>query len=339
MGLTHGGNLNAAVARFGGSSARWIDLSTGISPRAWPVPPLPESVWQRLPEPDDGLVASAAGYYRCSEERLFPVPGSQHAIRLLPALWPRGAVSLPYWGYLEHRAAWDAAGHHCREYRSPAELETQLADPALKYAVVINPNNPLGTRWSPGSLVAIADELGRRGGYLLVDEAFADTRARGSLASRVHPALVVLRSVGKFFGLAGLRLGFVIASPLIVAMLREATNPWAVSHPARWVGALALADRDWQAAQRDWLDRAASRWWGQVTVALPGVEVCNAGLFVSAILPAAQANALHRAAAMRALWLRVYGPRDGQSVLRLGLPSPESESDAAGRLSAAARDS
>ncbi|MBN7794955.1 threonine-phosphate decarboxylase CobD [Parahaliea mediterranea] len=332
MALTHGGNLNAAMARFGGRREQWLDLSTGISPRSWPVPPVPEAVWQRLPEADDDLVAAAAGYYGCDERGVLPVPGSQHAIALLPSLWPRDAVALPRWGYEEHRAAWEAAGHRCTFYRDLAELEARVADEAVHYAVVINPNNPLGELFDPASLLALASALGERGGRLLVDEAFIDHGSGDSLIPVAHPAVVVLRSVGKFFGLAGLRLGFALAPRREIAALAAATNPWAVSHPARWIGAAALADTRWQARQRLWIEEVGNRWRRDIQALLPGRAVRGAGLFASVSLPAKTALGLQVAAAGQALWLRVYGPRGDEAVVRFGLPPPGRERDARERL-------
>lgn len=332
MALTHGGNLNAAMARFGGGREQWLDLSTGISPRSWPVPPVPEAVWQRLPEEGDGLVAAAAAYYGCEEHSLLPVPGSQHAIALLPRQWPRDAVALPRWGYEEHRAAWAAAGHCCTFYRDQAELEARVADGAVRYAVVINPNNPLGELFDPASLLAVASVLGERGGRLLVDEAFIDHSPGDSLVPIAHPAVVVLRSVGKFFGLAGLRLGFALAPESDIAALAAATNPWAVSHPARWIGAAALADTHWQVRQRLWIEDAGSCWRRDIQAHLPEHKVRGAGLFASVSLPAKTALGLQVAAAGQALWLRVYGPREGEAVARFGLPPPGRERDARKRL-------
>ncbi|MFV0277303.1 MAG: threonine-phosphate decarboxylase, partial [Parahaliea sp.] len=260
MKLAHGGNLAAAMARYGGTREHWIDLSTGIAPEGWPVPSLPAGVWQRLPEEGDQLRDIAARYYRCQPQRLLPLPGSQHAISLLPRLWPRGEVALPYWGYREHQRAWAAAGHGCHYYRDLDELAGLLADPMLRYAVLINPNNPTAELSEPARLLPMLDVLATRGGYLLVDEAFVDLYPDYSLGAHAHPALVVLRSVGKFFGLAGLRLGFAIAEPGVLAALDGATEPWALSHPARWVGAQALADESWQVRQRDTLSASAAHW-------------------------------------------------------------------------------
>ena len=61
--LEHGGRLRVAARRFGIPLSDWVDLSTGINPQPYPVPPLAPEVWLRLPETDDGLEAAAARYY------------------------------------------------------------------------------------------------------------------------------------------------------------------------------------------------------------------------------------------------------------------------------------
>ncbi|WP_116366777.1 threonine-phosphate decarboxylase CobD [Parahaliea mediterranea] len=343
--LEHGGRLSAAIARYGGSAADWLDLSTGISPFAWPVPPVPPAVWQRLPEDADDLVPAAARYYGCAAECLLPVPGSQHAISHLPRLWPQAQVALPYWGYQEHHRAWSQAGHHCLLYGSHQELQAMLASPSVRYAVVINPNNPAATLFAADALLPLAAVLHQRGGRLLVDEAFVDPTPAYSLASRFRahtyasapPGLVVLRSLGKFFGLAGLRLGFVLGPAGDLAALAAATDPWAVSHPARWVGAAALCDGAWQAGQRRRLQVASRAWRQGLAAVLPALAWTGTDLFASARLPAGVAFALQAACAQRRLLLRVIDAPSGEAVLRLGLPEASGEAAALGRLQAAAQ--
>jgi cobalamin biosynthetic protein CobC len=96
--------------------------------------------------------------------------------------------------------------------------------------------------------MALANLLAARGGFLLVDEAFADVDGSSVAGALPHPGLVVLRSFGKTYGLAGIRLGFALAAPGRAALIRAALGPWAVSGPALTIGRAALADRAWLAA-------------------------------------------------------------------------------------------
>lgn len=320
MELTHGGSLQQAAAEFGLEAGAWLDISTGISPWSWPVPPVPETVWQRLPEQQDGLLPAAADYYGCAVERLLPVPGSQYAIRHLPALWPLAPVALPLWGYREHHLAWQRAGHDCVSYRDGSHLQQLIAAGTVRHAVVINPNNPSTELLCPGLLQDLARQLARRDGRLLVDEAFVDTHPGHSLTQWPAPNLVVLRSLGKFFGLAGIRLGFVIADPAVLTALAATMNPWAVNHPARWLARQALRDRAWQEQQRLRLCASGRRWQRQLGALFPDLALANAALFVSAETDRRRAQALYRAAARRGVLLRLLDPVAERGMLRFGLP-------------------
>lgn len=253
--LEHGGRLRQAAQRYGIPITDWLDLSTGISPRGWPVPELPRAVWSRLPEDQDGLEEAARAYY--GAEQLLIVAGSQAAIQALPRLRSRARVSVIDPGYFEHAHAWRRAGHRV----TPVAAEyLEDALPTSDVLVLIHPNNPTGARFPLDKLLAWHDRIEARGGWLVVDEAFMDTTPETSLA-RFCPrsGLIVLRSLGKFFGLAGARVGFVFAQPQLLEKLDALLGPWAVSSPARWIAAKALADPDWQQDNRRHLTAAGER--------------------------------------------------------------------------------
>lgn len=255
MGLAHGGGLNRAARDHRIPVDQWLDLSTGISPWSWPVPPVPERVWQRLPEVDDGLADIAREWSGAPAGiGCLPVAGSQAAIQTLPTLRAPCRVGVPAPGYAEHGWWWARHGHEVVPVPLDA-VEAALDD--LDVLVWIHPNNPVGTAVSRGHLLAWRDALAARDGWLVVDEAFIDPSTAEPVATHAGDGLVVLRSLGKFFGLAGLRAGLVLGPPTLCAELADALGPWALSHPARWVMAQALADTDWQAAQRERLRTAA----------------------------------------------------------------------------------
>lgn len=321
MTLFHGGNLIRASAEFGIPVADWIDLSTGISPWSWPVPPVPEAVWQRLPEEDDGLMTAAAACYETPADSLLAVPGSQHAIRQLPTLWPAGTVALPVWGYREHHQAWQQAGHQPVLYRDGKHLCELAESGAVRHGVVINPCNPTAEIIDVEWLRRVAQALGRREGWLLVDEAFMDPYPALSLMPQRPSHVVVLRSLGKFFGLAGIRLGFVNAPPEILARLAQEMNPWAVSHPARWIGARAMADRDWQRLQIQRLEAASEHWQQALAAIFPTWTWRHTAHFISTEIDWHQAEAVYRAAARCGILLRLLGPVASRGMLRIGLPA------------------
>ncbi|MGO1071179.1 threonine-phosphate decarboxylase CobD [Lysobacter sp. CA199] len=244
--LEHGGRLLRAAQRYGIAAQDWLDLSTGINPSAWPVPEIPARAWHRLPEDDDGLIEAARACY--GAEHLLPVAGSQAAIQVLPQLRARSRVGVLAPGYAEHAHAWRRAGHAV-ETAPAAELFARAE--AFDVIVLIHPNNPGGDAFEREALIALHSELAARGGWLLIDEAFIDaTPERSVCADSARAGLIVLRSVGKFFGLAGARAGFVCAAPDLLEALRERLGPWTLTGPARYVMRQALADRDWQAAMR-----------------------------------------------------------------------------------------
>jgi cobalamin biosynthetic protein CobC len=175
--LEHGGRLRAAAAHYGIPLADWLDLSTGINPSPWPLPPLPASVWQRLPEEEDGLEAAAAACY--GNANLLPVAGSQAAIQLLPTLLPRAVIACLSPLYAEHPQAWQNAGHRLRML--DGKLSRALAA-ATPYVLLCNPNNPTASRHSRDALIDAARRLNQRGGWLIVDEAFIDPTPEDSVA-------------------------------------------------------------------------------------------------------------------------------------------------------------
>ncbi|ATH82793.1 threonine-phosphate decarboxylase [Ectopseudomonas mendocina DLHK] len=245
--LEHGGRLRAAAQRYGIPLEDWLDLSTGIAPYGWDLPPVPAQAWARLPEINDGLEAAARDYYGAAS--LLPVAGSQAAIQALPRLRTHSNVGILAPTYAEHAAAWRREGHRITKL---SEGSVHRALPQLDVLLVVNPNNPTGRLIEPARLLDWHDELAERGGWLVVDEAFIDCTPQHSLAAYSDmPGLIVLRSFGKFFGLAGLRLGFVLAAQALLDELEALLGPWAVSGPARSIARHLLADSDGQRRQRE----------------------------------------------------------------------------------------
>lgn len=315
--LEHGGRLRAAAQRYGIAREHWLDLSTGISPWSWIaerdfVPPC--EAWSRLPEDDDGLDAAARAYYGAE---MLAVAGSQTAIQTLPTLRATSRVGVLTPGYAEHAQAWQRAGHLVVTL-GIAELQAQLA--ALDVVVLARPNNPDGLCLSRDTLLAMHAALAARGGWLVVDEAFIDAEAQCSLApDSTHEGLVVLRSLGKFFGLAGARVGFVGCQARLRAALREALGPWTVSGPARLIATTALADRDWQSQQRARLQQAGTRL--TALLARHGWHEGH-GCALFQWRRARNAAVLHEALARHGVLTRLF---TAPSSLRFGLPPAEAD--------------
>lgn len=313
--LPHGGRLQQAARVYGLPLTHWLDLSTGINPLGWPVPLLPPECWQRLPEDDDGLAEVAAGYY--GSAHLLPCAGSQQAIQALPRLRAPGRVGLLQPSYAEHAHAWRTAGHQVVAVQAET-LDAQLD--RLDVLLLVNPNNPTGERFSAGQLLAWHARLAGRGGWLVVDEAFMDVTPGDSLAAQTGAdGLVVLRSLGKFFGLAGARVGFVLAWPALLRQLAALFGPWAVNHPAREVVRLALSDLPWQQAARAELTQHSARLAALLSAAgLPP----QGGTPLFHYVPTPAAAAIHDALARQGILVRRF---EQPAALRFGLPGGESE--------------
>lgn len=240
MQIEHGGALDGAVARFGGAPSDWIDLSTGINPELFPLPEMGPEIWNRLP--DQKLLATAIGaarrYYGTHEAGVVAAPGTQALIQILPKLMQVGEVAIIGPTYQEHEFSFKQAGwpvfHHVRIDEIPQ---------SAKVVVIVNPNNPDGRIVPTEALIDLAKEMHGRGGYLIVDEAFADSHPECSIAAYAGMnGLVVLKSFGKFFGLGGLRLGFALTTHADAEQLKLRLGPWAVSGPALAIAAHAFSD-------------------------------------------------------------------------------------------------
>jgi len=311
--LEHGGRLRQAAHRYDIALERWLDLSTGISPFAWPVPDVPAVVWHRLPEEDDGLDDAARDYYRTRS--VLPVAGTQAAIQALPRLRSACRVGIIAPGYAEHAHAWRRAGH---------SVETRGAQALIEHGdhydvvVLIHPNNPGGEYFDVASLLQLHERLAARGGWLVVDEAFIDATPECSLcADSDREGLVVLRSAGKFFGLAGARAGFVCAAPALLEHLREQLGPWTLSGPARYVLRQALLDRTWHDTARNRLIAASGRLAGLLE--RHGLEPSAGCAFFQWRIDE-RAAALHGALAERGILTRLF---ETPASLRFGLPGDE----------------
>jgi cobalamin biosynthetic protein CobC len=311
--LAHGGNLHDAIVRFGRPREQWLDLSTGINPQPYPVPSLAADAWHRLPEARPDLLAAAEAYYNARQ--VLSVAGTQAAIQALPRLRSYATVAVAAPAYAEHAHCWTQAGHTVREVPYHA-LESAVD--ASDVMVVCNPNNPTGARVEPELLVEWAERMAARGGWLIVDEAFADVTPHLSVAAWSHrPGLIVLRSIGKFFGLAGLRLGFVAADQALLTQCAEFLGPWTVSGPAQDIGCAALSDRRWQDAMRTQLLKSGERL--HVLLAAYGISASGSALYQW--WPESQAHAFWQHMAQCGIWVRLF--THGAGGIRLGLPPDE----------------
>lgn len=306
----HGGNLDAAMAEFGGTRDDWLDLSTGINPRSYPVPELTADAWDMLPTKTDQqrLISSAQSAFATNWPCL-PTAGAQAGIQMIPRVLPTGRARVIGPTYNEHAASLIASGW-------AVDVVSDLTSlPGADLAVVVNPNNPDGATYTPQLLLKLAAQVG----VLVVDESFCDPHPELSLLSHALPRNVtVLRSFGKFYGLAGLRLGFTFGPQTIIDKLKELSGPWPVSGPAIQVGCQAYADTNWQdetitrlARDAQRLDQLAERADWKI---LGGTTLFR--LYETANAEAAQCHLAHHH-----IWSRIFPYSD--TWIRLGLPDGE----------------
>jgi cobalamin biosynthetic protein CobC len=317
--LVHGGDLDAARKLFPGAPEPFLDLSTGINPHPYPIPALAPEIFARLPAPEALLRlndAAAAAYGAPAAATVVAAPGAQILMMLVAGLVPPGRATVLGPTYAEHARAADLAGH---EVSTVSTLEP-LGEADL--AIVVNPNNPDGRTLTRDALLAIAARLRQHGGLLLVDEAFMDVGSQAeSLCSAVSCGnVVVLRSFGKFFGLAGLRLSFALTAPSVAARLAASLGPWPVSGAALAIGAAALSDQDFMERTRVSLAEAATR----LDALLDGTALESiGGTSLFRLVRTSDAPRMFEALGRAGIFVRRFAERS--ELLRFGLPGAEDD--------------
>lgn len=308
----HGGNLDQAQQRFGGRAEDWIDLSTGINRLPYPVGEVSARAWSALPSRAEiEALHHAAGHAYRTNAPIVALGGAQTAIQLLPQLVPAGLACILAPTYNEYAGVLSAVGWDVREV---AELDA-LAGADL--AIVVNPNNPDGRCHAPKDLLALLPRVGR----LVIDESFADAVPHVSLAPEAdRQGLLILRSFGKFYGLAGLRLGFVAGNAGDIARLAAMSGPWPISGAAIAIGCRALRDEAWADATAARLARDCVRLDKMVQAQGWGL-IGGTPLFRLYETP--DALAAQEGLARGHIWSRVFA--QNPAWLRLGLPGSEAE--------------
>jgi cobalamin biosynthetic protein CobC len=335
----HGADLAEASRRYGIPLSNWLDLSTGINPRAYPVGMIESASFQHLPFDDNALREAARVYCDEKNRKALQAPlaaaGSQVFIQWLPLVKQQLArracrVAVPLIGYSEHAFRWQWAGHELVTYdpRTPAAVDQLLQRDDIDVLIVINAHNPLGMILAPEQLLAWHAQLARRDGWLIVDEAFIDPTPTYSVVPQTDRAgLIVLRSLGKFFGLAGVRCGFAFCDEILRNHLRVAIGPWSVSGPTLAVASAALRDIAWQQQMRQQLPvmSAANAEILRETFNLkvsPRAVLAHA-LFNSVVLSEKNARYSEEALAHQGIRVRRIELDSETGLLRFGLTDPD----------------
>jgi len=262
MALEHGGQLTKMAKLYGIDAHHWLDLSTGIAPYSYPIPAISPQYWQQLPQHSESLINAARNYYQA--QHLLVCNGSQAIIKILPRLWKiknpcAKHVYLPRKGYKEHQLAWENARFTLEYYDDELPPVDRLsADSVL---VIINPNNPTGQLFSQQHISTYQQAMAQLNGLLVLDEAFMDviSPSQSIISELKHHNTLVLRSFGKFFGLAGIRIGFLVANKDWVETVNAELGPWQVNGPAVCIAQHALEDIAWQSSQRSQLNHSSAQ--------------------------------------------------------------------------------
>lgn len=317
MAIVHGGDLITAAKKYARSADSFIDLSTGISPWSWPVPKLPEFIWQQLPNDDDGLCAAAASFYCCEADEIVATAGSQFAIQQLPCLFSPSTVAIPQVGFQEHALAWQNFGHQVTFYQCQADLLALVTQGHVQHVVVINPNNPTTEIYCSDYLSDLAAKLDT--GVLIVDEAFNYGQASQSWRKPKPTNVITLQSLGKFFGLAGLRVGFIIANKDYLMAFSSLLILWGISTPSRYLATQALLDSSWQNFQLRRLEQRSDECLALYAGCLSQLKFSKSVLFCSGIGSAKHCQDLYQYCASRGLLLRYISLPEDRALIRLGL--------------------
>ncbi|MEL0629097.1 threonine-phosphate decarboxylase [Psychromonas aquatilis] len=326
MAIIHGGQLSKVAKQFGIPEQEWLDLSTGIAPFSYTIPEIPEKIWQDLPTISPSLITAAQGYYQA--EFCWPVAGSQQLIEKLPSLWndKNSAIKsaqvkhayLPKVGYKEHQRAWSLAGYQLHFYQGvlPDNIEKNSV------VVVINPNNPLTDTFSIQQLTQLRKHCQQQQALLIIDEAFADIfPPEFSFIPHInneYEDLIVLRSFGKFFGLAGIRIGFVCTTEIWRDIIKESIGPWSINGPALFIAEQALQDISWQILQKDRLQSQSEKMHQLLLTYFPTARIKTNALFVTVFME--NAKQIYQRLCESAVYVRLT---DEQDALRIGIAEPK----------------
>lgn len=302
----HGGGLDAAMDRYGGTRADWLDLSTGINPVAYPVHDISPDAWTRLPDETatEALIEAARRFWNVPDcAQIIAAPGASSLIARVPDLTFATSAYIPGPTYNEHAAAFAAR-----------KRLVDAKDATMPVHVYVHPNNPDGRLWR--SIPQTGPDL------TIIDESFCDTCPEQShIARATRPGTIVLKSFGKFWGLAGLRLGFAIGQRKTIGRLTELLGPWPVPGPALEIGARALADTDWIDATRDRLARDAMRLDARLND-IGARLVGGTDLFRTYAMPGRAADWQGKLARAH-VWTRVFPYSD--TWMRFGLPGSDAD--------------
>ena len=326
--IYHGGALDQAIAQYGGRAEQWLDLSTGINPHHYPIQSINSASWTQLPQKAalDGLLAAASAAYGCAQKQILAANGTQSLIEILPKILPKSTVAILAPTYQEHAHNWQKHGHKV--------ILVDHVDQAKKadHLIIVNPNNPSGKLFTPQELLRLHAHYAAKNGQLIVDEAFIDMTPDMSMATFTgREGLIVLRSFGKFFGLAGVRIGFMLADEQILQKMHQHIGLWGISGMAVDIASHALNDGVWQQNMR-WILAVDMRKMRQILQQNAFDIVGHCDLFCLVKMPngAASAHKYFTKLAQQHILTRKFV--DDKTILRFGLAKQQQQDEFGAKL-------
>ncbi|MBL1421961.1 MAG: threonine-phosphate decarboxylase [Alphaproteobacteria bacterium] len=326
--IYHGGALDQAIAEFGGDANNWLDLSTGINPYHYPTDRVSSLSWAQLPQKSalNMLLTAASAAYNCPKKQIFAANGTQYLIETLPQILPKSTIAILAPTYQEHAHNWQKHGH--KVILVDDIEQAKQAD----HLIIVNPNNPTGKLFTPQQLQVLQKHFAAKGGYLIIDEAFMDMTPDMSMAAHAgQVGLIILRSFGKFFGLAGVRVGFILADDQILHKIEQHIGLWSISGMAIDVAENALNDHKWQRDMRQTLAEDM-RNMCQILQLNKFDVIGQTDLFCLVKMPdgAASAHEYFTKLAQQHTLTRKF--IDDATILRFGLAKRQQQSDFAAKL-------
>ena len=311
----HGGDLSDAV-RVNRKIKKWIDLSTGINPNAYNDFNIDKTVYSHLPSGNQlaELMSIARGYYNLNQEiKICAYQGAQGVINILPNIVNKNihdTIQILTPTYTEHYRVWNDHGF---KIRLVTNIENEL-DPSIPF-VLVNPNNPDGKLFQPKYLEELWERIRKAGGFLILDESFMDGTPDMSFRfDNCRDNVIVIRSFGKFFGLPGLRLGFVYGDNHYINKVSSLVGPWPISSSSLLIARKAMLDTVWISATITDLKMKSTA----LSNFLHDQKLKTVGdCYFFKTIELDNASQMHKALANHGIWTRIFNYN--QKWLRMGL--------------------
>jgi threonine-phosphate decarboxylase len=256
----HGGDVAAIARRYGVDPAALVDFSSNADPYGTPARVVSalyalaqsKDELSQYPEPTAQALREAAGErHGIDPASVVVANGATALLDAVVRTTAPGATVVPVPAFSEYRRAVESAGSRFVPYPlnasfdwDDAELLQRIADEKATLLILANPHNPSGLLVPAVRLRMLAEDCARLGTFVIVDEAFIDYAEKESLARSVPENVIVIRSLTKFFGMPGIRIGYAVASAPLAEAIASRLPSWPVGAVDLAAGVAALSRPD-----------------------------------------------------------------------------------------------